>query len=442
MWTALLAMGFLVGAAGLCRRGEGGWRLRPRGRAPLRPEPGPDHAPCSARSPCSCRNSRGSAAPPPAPRRACCWSSSSWTWSTGSSPTPNGSRRLSPVYYYNLSKPLVPGYGANAAAHARPRLDHGRADGGRASGSSPDATSAALCCCHAGCGCGRARRERALPYLFGTGHSARSMRAAWRWSRCPPPGGPWPSPGCGSWMVVIVQQTAAQLRSLLEGSAMLKGFVNVGVNDSATDAAILSALFIFLPLLLMAFAVTQANRWSADEEDGRLELVLSTPQSRLSVLLGRFAALATATVIIAVVTLLADGLHSGPRRGRARPGLPGRGDARDDPARPAGRRDRIPGGGLAADGGRDRADELRIGDLVLHQLHRPGAELAGSDPAPVRLLLLRHASAPRPAGRRHSGGRGRSPRWRWALARCGSPARTSASKPRVWARHAELNSSL
>ena len=60
----------------------------------------------------------------------------------------------------------------------------------------------------------------------------------------------------------------------------------------------------------MAFAVTQANRWAADEEDGRLELVLSTPQPRLQVLLGRFAALTTATVIIGVLTLAATALAS------------------------------------------------------------------------------------------------------------------------------------
>src|SRR5258706_3671525 len=45
-------------------------------------------------------------------------------------------------------------------------------------------------------------------------------------------------------------------------------------SDPATNAAILGALCFFLPVPLMAFAVTQANRWSADEEDGRLELVL------------------------------------------------------------------------------------------------------------------------------------------------------------------------
>src|SRR4029077_6656789 len=58
------------------------------------------------------------------------------------------------------------------------------------------------------------------------------------------------------------------------------------------------------PLFLMAFAVTQVSGWSSDEQEGRLDLVLAAPQTRPSVLLGRFAALATATVVIAVVTLL------------------------------------------------------------------------------------------------------------------------------------------
>ena len=69
-------------------------------------------------------------------------------------------------------------------------------------------------------------------------------------------------------------------------------------------------MFSLLPLLLMAFAVTQVNRWTADEDDGRLEIVLSTPQSRPVVLFGRFAALATSTVVVAVATLAGAALAS------------------------------------------------------------------------------------------------------------------------------------
>jgi ABC-2 type transport system permease protein len=64
-------------------------------------------------------------------------------------------------------------------------------------------------------------------------------------------------------------------------------------------------MLFFLPLFLMAFVVTQVNGWSADEQDGRLDLVLAAPQPRLQVLFGRFAALATATIVISLITLLA-----------------------------------------------------------------------------------------------------------------------------------------
>jgi ABC-2 type transport system permease protein len=116
--------------------------------------------------------------------------------------------------------------------------------------------------------------------------------------------------GFSAWMVVIVKQVAAQLKSLLQGSPALADFLKLGGSDSGTNASLFSAFFIFMPLLLMAFAVTQANRWSADEEDGLLEIVLSTPQPRLRVLLGRFGALATATIFIAVVTLVATAATS------------------------------------------------------------------------------------------------------------------------------------
>src|SRR5205807_8835574 len=79
---------------------------------------------------------------------------------------------------------------------------------------------------------------------------------------------------------------------------------NLGGANAQFNAAFLGALFSLLPLLLMAFAVTQVNRWTSDEEDGRLDLVLSTPQSRPVVLFGRFAALATSTDIVCLASLV------------------------------------------------------------------------------------------------------------------------------------------
>ena len=217
---------------------------------------------------------------------------------------------FSPVYYYNLSKPLVPGYSVNpgamlillalcillsgAAVWLFARRDVGGTVAGPAWLRLPERA---------------VRPERALPV------NAWSLRSVYTRSL-----GMIAVPACwwtlaiagfAGWMVVVVKQTEAQLANIYADSPFLKDLLTkVGGGDIATNATILSSLFVFLPLLLMAFAVTQANRWSADEEEGRLELVLSTPQPRLQVLLGRFAALTTATIIIAVLTLAAAAVAS------------------------------------------------------------------------------------------------------------------------------------
>lgn len=218
--------------------------------------------------------------------------------------------RLSPIYYYNLSKPLIPSYGTNAGAMlvllAISIVLSGaaiwlfvRRDVG-ATVVLPGSQR-------------RSRRagqpELALPVndwslrsIYARGLAKLAVPTFW-WTLI--------IAGFAAWMVVVVKQIEMQMSSLYASSPLLKDLVTrVGGSDIATNATLLSFLFVFLPLLLMSFAVTQVNGWSADEEDGRLELLLSTPQPRLQVLLARFAALTTALVIIGVVTLAATALAS------------------------------------------------------------------------------------------------------------------------------------
>ena len=216
--------------------------------------------------------------------------------------------RLSPIYYYNLNKPLVPGYGINAGALlvllALSMILSGvaiwlfvrRDIGGTVKLPVwlrlPERA---------------ARPEQALPVnawslrsVFTRGLGMMVVPAFW-WTLA--------IAGFAAWMVLVVKQTESQLATIYQSSPILKDLITkVGGGDVATNASILSALFTFLPLLLMAFAVTQVNRWAADEEDGRLEMVLATPQPRLNVLLARFAALTTVIVIIGVLTLAATEL--------------------------------------------------------------------------------------------------------------------------------------
>lgn len=211
--------------------------------------------------------------------------------------------RLSPVYYYNLSKPVVPSYGANvggmlvmvaisvvlsgAALILFARRDIGATVKLPRWLLLPERPM---------------RPEQALPV------NAWSLRSIYTHSLAqiivPTL---WWTFGLAlftGFMIEVTKQTVTQLQTLLESSSYLKNLITkVGGAEVGMSASILSAIYVILPLLLMTFAVTQANRWASDEEEGRQELVLSTPQSRLTVILGQFGAVATSTVIIALVTL-------------------------------------------------------------------------------------------------------------------------------------------
>jgi ABC-2 type transport system permease protein len=212
--------------------------------------------------------------------------------------------RLSPIYYYNLSKPLVPSYGTNAGAMVV-LLALAVILGGVATllfvkrdvgGTVPLPSWLRL---------PERRASRALPAgdwslrsVYARSMGMIAMPTLW-WTLV--------IAGFAGWMVYVVQLMETRLSSMLSSSPTFANLIkNLGGGNASINAGFLSAMFFFLPLMLMAFAVTQVASWSADEQDGRLELVLSTPQPRVQVLLGRFAALATASIFVSVVTLLAS----------------------------------------------------------------------------------------------------------------------------------------
>jgi ABC-2 type transport system permease protein len=210
--------------------------------------------------------------------------------------------RLSPIYYYNLSKPLIPSYGANAGAMVT-LLVLAAILGGVAIWLFVHRDVGGTVALPRWFRLPERRASRALPVgdwslrsVYARSMGMIAMPTLW-WTLG--------IAGFAGWMVYVVQLIESRLSGLLSGSPTMANLIkNLGGADVSVNAGFLSAMFFFLPLMLMAFAVTQVNRWSADEGDGRLELVLAAPQSRMSVLLGRFAALGTATVAIAVITLL------------------------------------------------------------------------------------------------------------------------------------------
>jgi ABC-2 type transport system permease protein len=213
--------------------------------------------------------------------------------------------RLSPVYYYNLSKPLIPSYGTNVGgmlvqlaltviiSGAAVWLFLGRDVGDvlplpawlrRLERPRPASRDLPV-------------RDWSLGSIYARSLGMIAMPTFW-WTLG--------MAALGVWLVVIVEQMAAQLQELTSSSPVFAQVLNsLGGSGATFNGALLSLLFFFMPLLLMAFAVTQVNRWAADGDDGRLDMLLATPQSRQIVILGRFAALATSTIVISVVTLAA-----------------------------------------------------------------------------------------------------------------------------------------
>jgi ABC-2 type transport system permease protein len=61
---------------------------------------------------------------------------------------------------------------------------------------------------------------------------------------------------------------------------------------------------------MAGYAITEVARWSAEDTDGRLDLILSNPVSRAQVVIERAVVLATGALVIAAVSGLAVGVES------------------------------------------------------------------------------------------------------------------------------------
>ncbi len=154
--------------------------------------------------------------------------------------------RLSPIYYYNLNKPLVPGYGINAGAllvllalsiilsgvaiWLFVRRDIGGIVKLPVWLRLPERA---------------ARPEQALPA------NAWSLRSVYTRSlgMMVVPAFWWTLAiaGFAAWMVIVVKQTESSLATIYQSSPLLKDLITkVGGGDVATNATILSALFTFL----------------------------------------------------------------------------------------------------------------------------------------------------------------------------------------------------
>jgi ABC-2 type transport system permease protein len=108
---------------------------------------------------------------------------------------------------------------------------------------------------------------------------------------------------CAYCLVIALSTQQAFYRLTQETPLLQHLFFDTPIN---TNAAMLGTfLFTFMPALVVAFALTLALKWSADLENGRLEVLLSTPQSRGKVLLSRFGANVLVILVAPLLTWFA-----------------------------------------------------------------------------------------------------------------------------------------
>src|SRR5262249_44592146 len=211
--------------------------------------------------------------------------------------------QLSPLYYFELSKPLIPGYGANR-------------------GGMLVLTTLSVCLLAFGASLfmrrdvgapvvlpfARLFRERPmppdwiLPWRVWSPHSIfagsmRSLAAPTMW---------WgfAIAAYAALITAILRRAQQNIANLLE--SLTKGAPNyadaiarfIRGGDIAMNARFLNFIFVLLTVVVATFALTLANRWATDEEEGRLELLLGTPHSRSLVIVSRFAAAAVALLVV------------------------------------------------------------------------------------------------------------------------------------------------
>jgi ABC-2 type transport system permease protein len=208
---------------------------------------------------------------------------------------------LTPFHYYAVSKPLVPGramewgawlalVAATAILLALTALVFDRRDIGSAFRifGTARAQSAE----------GPGRSTRLLGSVLGK--NVRDLIAptlAW-------------SAGLALYALVIISTTDQALGPLRDVLANA-GPIATLIGSLATPQAYLSVtMFIYFPVLLVVFAVTQVISWTDEEESGRLEVQVAEPLPRVRLPLARYVAILLAMAAIVAITGAAIWLSS------------------------------------------------------------------------------------------------------------------------------------
>jgi len=99
------------------------------------------------------------------------------------------------------------------------------------------------------------------------------------------------------WITMLTRSMEDPLQKMYANNPVF--YQLFGGHDIGTNAGFLAgAIFAFVPIISVIFALFQALAWASDLERGRVELVLSTPTPRYRIVLERFGAVLIAAVIV------------------------------------------------------------------------------------------------------------------------------------------------
>lgn len=211
-------------------------------------------------------------------------------------------RRFSPLYYHDLSKPLIPSYGTNIGAFmvlagaalvlagASAYLFSVRDIGGVVVPSVTLPRSVA-------------RSHRAPSSVERARHDVSLRAPSVRAVRSQLASIVWWMVGLlaiTAWVTVIARSSKDLIARMLSGTPALAQLL--GAYDVTSDTGLVAALvFFYVPIISVLFAMLQAMPWSSDLDQGRLELPLGTPFRRLRMYVERFAAVVLACIVAPVV---------------------------------------------------------------------------------------------------------------------------------------------
>lgn len=211
--------------------------------------------------------------------------------------------RLSPFYYHNLSKPLVPEAGVNAGALAGLALaDLALAALALALFQRRDVGTTVL---WARPQSPRARQRAGDQEALATAWRHWSVRGVW-WRTLRAESAPilWWALVLGTstvWIALLARTLSRSIADMIATTPALAALFR----DFAmgTDTGFLGGVLLFyLPVLLTLQALTAALTWSGDLESGRQELVLAMPWPRWRILLERAAIVPLGAVALSLAS--------------------------------------------------------------------------------------------------------------------------------------------